>query len=53
MFDGTAMLGLASIIDGSLADGAFNKTTNREKEIKTRINVGTKMIIHPNKQQNR
>jgi len=34
-------------------DGAFNKTTNREKGIKTRTNVGTKVIINPNKQQNR
>ena len=48
MFEGTAMLGMASIIGGALA-----LVTNREKEIKTRTNVGTKVIINPNKQQNR
>jgi hypothetical protein len=34
------MLGMASIIGGALA-----LVTNREKEIKTRINIGTKVII--------
>jgi hypothetical protein len=31
----------------SPGDGAFNKTTNRKKEIKTRTDVGTKVIINP------
>ena len=44
IFDGTVMLGMASIVGGALAlVTALLATTNREKEVKTRINVGTKI----------
>ena len=55
MFDGTTMLGMASITGGALAlvTALLTKEQIEKKEIKTRTNVGTKVIINPNKQQNR
>jgi hypothetical protein len=46
---------MASITGGALAlvTALLTKEQIEKKEIKTRTNVGTKVIINPNKQQNR
>ena len=45
IFDGTMMLGMASIVGGALAlvTALMTKQQIREKEIKTRISIGTQI----------